>query len=109
NCTRHVEYVDNPDYYYALDRVNEAADNYNNSGGDEYWGQEYEYWVDVLNNTPSTIEEVTYICEYRHDLHSVGLAFFDKETVMNALDFDDISKQWVELTEKGFENNPDIS
>lgn len=109
NCTRHVEYVDNPDYYYALDRVNEAADNYNNSGGDEYWGQQYEYWVDVLNNTPSKIEEVTYICEYRHDLHSVGLAFFDKETVMNALDFDDISKQWVELTEKGFENNPDIS
>ena len=109
NCTRHVEYVDNPDYYYALDRVNEAADNYNNSGGDEYWGQQYEYWLDILNNTPSKIEEVTYICEYRHDLHSVGLAFFDKETVMNALDFDDISKQWVELTEKGFENNPDIS
>ena len=108
NCTRHVEYVDNPDYYYALDRLNEAADNYNNSG-DDYWGQEYEYWADVLNNTPSTIEEVTYICEYQHDLHSVGLAFFDKETVMDALDFDDISKQWVELTEKGFENNPDIS
>ena len=109
NCTRHVEYVDNPDYYYALDRVNEAADNYNNSGGDEYWGQEYEYWVSVLDSTPSTIEEVTYICEYQHNLHSIGLAMFDKETVMNALNFDDISKQWVELTEKGFENNPDIS
>ena len=27
---------------------------------------------------------------------------------MNALNFDDISKQWVELTETGFENNPDI-
>ena len=109
NCTRHVEYVDNPDYYYALEMVNEAADNYNNSGGDEYWGQEYEYWVSVLDSTPSTIEEVTYICEYHHDLYSIGLAMFDKETVMNALNFDDISKQWVELTEKGFENNPDIS
>ena len=51
---------------------------------------------------------MTYICEYQHNLHSVGLAFFDKETVMNALNFDDISKQWVELTETGFENNPDI-
>lgn len=108
NCTRHVEYIDNPDYYYALDKVNEAADNYNNSGGDAYWGEQYEYWLDILNNTPSTIEEVTYICEYKHDLHAVSLAFYDKETVMNALGFDDISKQWVELTEKGFENNPDI-
>lgn len=109
NCTRHVEDVDNPDYYNALDKVNEAANNYNNSGGDDYWGQQYEYWTDILDNTPQTIEEVTYICEYMHDLHSVGLAFFDKETVMNALNFDDISKQWVELTEKGFEENPDIS
>lgn len=107
NCTRHVEYIDNPDYYYALDKVNEAADNYNNSG-DDYWGEQYEYWLDILNNTPSTIEEVTYICEYKHDLHAVSLVFYDKETVMNALGFDDISKQWVELTEKGFENNPDI-
>lgn len=108
NCTRHVEYIDNPDYYYALDKVNEAADNYNNSGGDAYWGEQYEYWSDILNNTPSTIEEVTYICEYKHDLHAVSLVLYDKETVMNALGFDDISKQWVELTENGFENNPDI-
>lgn len=108
NCTRHVEYIDNPDYYYALDKVNEAADNYNSSGGNDYWGEQYEYWLDILNNTPSTIEEVTYICEYKHDLHAVSLVFYDKETVMNALGFDDISKQWVELTEKGFENNPDI-
>lgn len=108
NCTRHVEYIDNPDYYYALDKVNEAADNYNSSGGDDYWGEQYEYWLDILNNTSSTIEEVTYICEYKHNLHAVSLVFYDKETVMNALGFDDISKQWVELTEKGFENNPDI-
>ncbi len=108
NCTRHVEYVDNPDYYYALEKVNEAADNYNNSG-DDYWGHEYEYWSGIFNSTSPTIEQVTYICEYQHDLHSVGLVFFDKETIMNALNFDNISKQWVELTERGFENNPDIS
>lgn len=71
-------------------------------------GSEYETAIEQLNNTPPEIEQVTYICEYQHNLHSVGLAFFDKETVMNALNFDDISKQWVELTETGFENNPDI-
>lgn len=109
NCTRHVEEIDNPDYYYALSRVNEAADNYNNSGGDEYWGQQYEYWSGVLDSTSPTIEQVTYICEHRHDLHSVGLAFFTKEDIMNALEFTDNDKKWEELTEKGFENNPDIS
>lgn len=71
-------------------------------------GSEYETAIEQLNNTPPEIEQVTYICEYQHNLHSIGLAFFDKETVMNALNFDDTTKQWVELTEKGFENNPDI-
>lgn len=71
-------------------------------------GSEYETAKEQLNNTPPEIEQVTYICEYQHNLHSIGLAFFDKETVMNALNFDDTTKQWVELTEKGFENNPDI-
>lgn len=108
NCTRHVEIVDNPDYYYALNKVNEAADNYNASFSD-YWANEYVYWSNVLNNTPATIEQVTYICEHKHDLHSIGLAFFTKEDIMNALGFTDNDKQWEELTEKGFENNPDIS
>ena len=69
-----------------------------------WYSDSWDYMVTV----PETIEEVTYICEHHHDLHSIGLVFFDKETVMNALNFDDISKQWVELTEKGFENNSDI-
>lgn len=71
-------------------------------------GSEYETTKEQLNNTPPEIEQVTYICEYQHNLHSIGLAFFDKETVMNALNFNDTTKQWVELTEKGFENNSDI-
>ena len=108
NCTRHVEIVDNPDYYYAIDKVNEAADNFNTSGSD-YWANEYIYWSNILANTPDTIEQVTYICELTHDLHSVGLAFFTKEDIMNALEFTDNDKRWEELTEKGFENNPDIS
>ncbi|MBD5142325.1 MAG: hypothetical protein HDT22_01765 [Ruminococcus sp.] len=112
NCTRHVELVDNPYYYEVLNKVNEAATNYNNSSDEywwNYWGQEYEYWSSVLDNTSPTIEEITYICEYQHDLHSIGLAFFTKEDIMNALEFTDNDKQWEELTEKGFENNYNIS
>lgn len=84
-------------YYsdYGWDFANDIYSRYSDS---------WDYMVTV----PETIEEVTYICEHHHDLHSIGLVFFDKETVMNALNFDDISKQWVELTEKGFENNSDI-
>ena len=147
NCTRHVEYIDNPDYQAAVERTNKSwaaceewadiansiiendniiadgwrIDNwisvynihpyYSNNGWD-FYDYLYDRYIDnwnVMVSTPEKIEKVTYICEYQHDLHSVGLAFFDKETVMNALGFDDISKQWVELTEKGFENNTDIS
>ena len=147
NCTRHVEYIDNPDYQTAVDRTNKSwaaceewadiansiieddsiiadgwrIDNwisvynispyYSNNGWD-FYDNLYDRYIDnwrIMVDTPEKIEKVTYICEYQHDLHSVGFIFFDKETVMNALGFDDISKQWVELTEKGFENNPDIS
>lgn len=146
NCTRHVEYVDNPDYQTAVNRQEKSwraydewtdiansiieddsviadgwrIDNwilvynmspyYSNNGWD-FADYLYDRYIDDWNamvSTPEKIEKVTYICEYKHDLHSVGLTFFDKETVMNALGFDDISKQWVELTEKGFESNPDI-
>lgn len=68
--------------------------------------QEYEK---TENKTPATVEEVTYICEHNHDLHSVGLAFFTKEEIMNALKFTENEKQWEELTEQGFEMNPDIT
>ncbi len=84
---------------------------YSNNGWD-FADYLYDRYIDDWNtmvSTPEKIEKVTYICEYKHDLHSIGLTFFDKETVMNALGFDNISKQWVELTEKGFESNPDIS
>lgn len=148
NCTRHVEYIDNPDYKTAVERTDKSwtaydewtdiansiieddnviegeqwrIDNwiskynmspyYSNNGwdfADNLYNQYSNNW-DIMAATPEKIEQITYICEYKHDLHSIGLAFFDKETVMNALNFDDISRQWVELTEKGFESNPDIS
>ena len=146
NCTRHVEYIDNPEYQEAAERKdksyaaslewwdiansiiendNVVADEwrienwvsvygmtpyYSNNGIDFYNDlyNQYSNNYDIWAATPEKLEKVTYICEYKHSLHSIGLAFFDKETVMNALGFDDISKEWVELTEMGFENNPDI-
>ena len=84
---------------------------YSNDGYDfanHLYGRYSDFW-DIQVNTPQQIEKVTYICEHRHDLHSVGLAFFTKEDIMNALEFTDNDKRWEELTEKGFENNPDIS
>ncbi|MDE7364289.1 MAG: hypothetical protein K2N27_05300 [Ruminococcus sp.] len=85
---------------------------YYSNGGWDYADDLYSWYsasFDYMITVPEETEAVAYICEYKHDLHSVGLIFFDKETVMNALEFDNISKQWVELTERGFENNPNIS
>ena len=108
NCTKHVEEVENPAHTEAYNKVNEAAENYNNTGS-QYWADEYVYWSGVLDSTPETLEEVTYICNHEHDLHSIGLAFFQKEDIMNALGFTENDKQWEQLTETGFESNPDIS
>ena len=84
---------------------------YSNSGYDflDDLYDKFQEYLKVQNDTPEKIEEVTYICEHKHDLHSIGLAFFTKEDIMNALEFTDNDKQWEELTEKGFEINPDIS
>ena len=149
NCTRHVEYVHNPDYDEAEDWAGETWDAYDewcgiaamisandgeiddkiedyiddwiayydvepyysNDGYDflDYLYSRHEDAREILADTPEEIEEVTYICEYKHDLHSIGLAYFDFETVMDALEFDDISKQWVEMTIKGFEENTELS
>ena len=84
---------------------------YSNDGYDfanYLYGRYSDFW-DIQDSTPQQIEQVTYICEHKHDLHSVGLAFFTKEDIMNALEFTDNDKKWEELTEKGFDNNPDIS
>lgn len=71
-------------------------------------GNEYLVAEENLNNTPTTIEKKTLVCSYAHNLHSIGLSFFSKDDVMNALNFTDTDKQWVELTETGFANNPNI-
>lgn len=114
NCTRHVEYVDNPEYLEANRRLQEALDN-NRAATDRrdwenqrYWYEEYYRRKAYRDSLPSKLENVTYICEYQHNLHSIGLWYYSKESIMDALNFTDNEKQWVNLTEMGFESNPDI-
>lgn len=83
---------------------------YSNSGWD-YADDIYSWYINSYNymiTVPQDIEEVTYICEYQHNLHSIGLWYYSKESIMDALNFTDNEKEWVSLTEMGFESNPDI-
>ena len=54
------------------------------------------------NNTPEYITDTSYSCEHAHDLHSIGLAFYSAEDVMNALGFSENEKKWAEMTVKAF-------
>ena len=71
--------------------------------------EKFQEYLKIEEETPEKTEIISYICEHKHDLHSVGLAFFTKEEIMNALNFTENEKQWEELTEQGFEMNPDIT
>lgn len=80
---------------------------YSNNGYD-YADDLYSWCIDswdYMSTVPEEIEEVTYICEYQHDLHSVGLWYYSKESIMETLEFTNSEKEWVSLTEMGFESN----
>ena len=81
---------------------------YSNSGRDylSYLGNQYVNYVNTANNTPQYIVEES--CDHLHTLHSIGLAMFTKENVMSALGFTDTYIEWEEMTERGFEANPNI-
>lgn len=81
---------------------------YTNDGYDflDYLGYLYEYFNEILENTPEQIVEEE--CVYEHTLHSVGLKMNSKEIVMNALGFIDEEKEWVDLTIAGFEANETV-
>lgn len=81
---------------------------YSNGGRDylSYLGGEYNRYNDILSSTPQQL--VDYQCDHQHTLHSIGLAVFNKNDVMAALEFTESDIQWVELTQKGFENNPNL-
>lgn len=71
-------------------------------------GDLYEYYSAELDNTPPTIITRTWTCEHQHHLHSIGLTVRSKDTVMDAWEFDESYRQWVELTIQGFKRNPNI-
>jgi prefoldin subunit 5 len=48
-------------------------------------------------------------CLNSHAYHAIGLWYYSLESVMNALNFTDAEKDWVELTATGFLNNPAIN
>lgn len=48
-------------------------------------------------------------CAHIHSMHNITLRFFDKEMVMDNLEFTDFEKEWVSLVEYGFENNSDLN
>jgi predicted nucleic acid-binding Zn-ribbon protein len=48
-------------------------------------------------------------CDWNHNLHAVGVWYYDADTVMTALGFTEHETEWVSLTIQGFENNPQIT
>lgn len=71
----------------------------------ESYEDAYEYYANYLFPTYEYYEK-TYndstACYHEHELHSLGVSFFNTEQLMDALDFDETEKQWVELTSYGF-------
>ena len=85
-----------------------VAPYYSNSGRDylNYLGVQYENYTTIANNTPQYLVEES--CDHEHTLHSIGLAMFSKDDVMSALGFTDTYIEWEEMTERGFESNPNL-
>ena len=67
-----------------------------------------DYYVDVLNSTPETIVTETKACDHIHTLHDITLTALDKDAIMDSWGFNDLYKEWVDLTIEGFMQNPDI-
>lgn len=79
--------------------------------GQDYLASLGGWYVDAVaerDATPEKITVTTFTCEYQHDLHSIGLWYYSKERIMDVLNFTDNEKEWVNLTEMGFESNPNI-
>ncbi len=68
-------------------------------GADCDWDKDW-YWDDDEDDWDYDYVEY---CPHLHTLHCFGLAFFDKNDVMNALGFTQKEKEWEEMTEQYFE------
>lgn len=75
----------------------EAAEEYR-----KYCGNKY-YELETKTKELEEIYKASTACYHEHELHSLGVSFFDEEQLMDALDFDETEKQWAELTAYGFE------
>ena len=75
---------------FSIESYNDACDYYNNYLFPTYREYEKAYFDSKA-------------CYHEHELHSLGVSFLDAEQLMDALDFDETEKQWVELTSYGFE------
>ena len=69
-------------------------------------GKEYEDNKAVYDATPQTLKKTS--CPHKHNYYSLGLFIYSKEDVMNALNFTATDIDLEELTELGFQNNPEI-
>lgn len=61
----------------------------------EELGDQYEYYEDLLEDTPQTISNTAYTCDHQHTLHSIGLSFLSADEVMNAYGFTETEIQWA--------------
>jgi len=85
---------------------------------DEVIGLSVTYNSTIYGNQPcpnqncrtGTDEYGTYTyCNWNHNLHAIGLWFYNSNTVMTSLGFTAHEREWVSLTIQGFESNPQIT
>jgi len=83
---------------------------YTNGGSDflNHLGQIYVSYENQYAATPETIIQQTTTCDHQHTLHSIGLNLNPRDAVLTAMGFDDLDKQWVEMTYQGFLRNTDL-
>jgi hypothetical protein len=69
-------------------------------------GQWWNLYYELLTIPPTISNGST--CHATHNYHGIGLFYYSKDDVMNALGFTSADKQWVQLTEMVFELNTNL-
>lgn len=78
---------------------------YNSDEAEEYrkYCGDIHNEIEIKTKELKEIYEASTACCHEHELHSLGVSFFDAEQLMDALGFEETEKQWAELTSYGFE------